>query len=567
MLGHPAGRIAIKKLAPSLLLLTLILVEVAANPAYAGGANTSTVGVSPGKYDLNLGNDFPTFSSVKLSYPDSAILTNSTGDLLFSVTLNPLMLNPTSAQVGSLVAIWGSGFSLGDTSCTLSGTPVAAPSCTIANGILTSGSFVVANVPSGTYTVIATGNPAGDHSTTTFTVLPPLLALNPSSGPAGTTVVTLTGSGFYPSDSPCTLTGTPVGPPDHCSIDANGHLSGTFTVPAGAVSASYGVTAAGNTAGDSAGAIFQVSSQQITLTPSQSTFPATTSITVTGSGFSLSDTGCTLSGNIVAPSPPTCSIASGGFTTSFTEANVPAGVYTVTATGTISGIFSDSATANFLVFPSLSPPEVPISAPVSVNIYIPPDFSGLSSSSIWTSFTNNYDSNSIRLSRLSASDPIGPNWYEVSINNLTITHSPASYSSPLVAHRIFIINQTQYIRLFQVASPLIAGRYFFKAFINGVSIGASNFPTLVVKASRDPAYISGVLREFGERNFTRAGQPITLPNGTGARVLAAGYDYLGQPVSAQAFINSTAGGQYTLFGVAPGNLQHNGVRGGVCSGL
>ena len=106
-----------------------------------------------------------------------------------------------------------------------------------------------------------------------------------------------------------------------------------------------------------------------------------------------------------------------------------------------------------------------------------------------------------------------------------------------------------------MASPLTAGRYFFKAFINGVSIGASNFPTLVVKASRDPAYISGVLREFGDRNSTRAGQPITLPNGTGARVLATGYDYLGRPVSAQAFINSTAGGQYTLFGVAPGTYN------------
>jgi hypothetical protein len=117
------------------------------------------------------------------------------------------------------------------------------------------------------------------------------------------------------------------------------------------------------------------------------------------------------------------------------------------------------------------------------------------------------------------------------------------------------VNQTEYIRLFQVASPTTAGRYFFKAFINGVSIGAQNFPTLVVKASRDPAYISGVLREWGDRNFTAVGQPINLAYGTGARVVATGYDYLGRAVSAQAFVNSTAGGDYTLFGVAPGTYN------------
>jgi hypothetical protein len=38
-------------------------------------------------------------------------------------------------------------------------------------------------------------------------------------------------------------------------------------------------------------------------------------------------------------------------------------------------------------------------------------------------------------------------------------------------------------------------------------------------------------------------------------VVATGIDYLGKPVSAQTFIDSTAGGQYTLFGVAPGTYN------------
>src|SRR5208337_3609934 len=44
--------------------------------------------VSPGKFDLKLRAGFPNFAVVKLSYPSRAILTNSTGDLLFSVTLD-----------------------------------------------------------------------------------------------------------------------------------------------------------------------------------------------------------------------------------------------------------------------------------------------------------------------------------------------------------------------------------------------------------------------------------------------------------------------------------------------
>lgn len=188
----------------------------------------------------------------------------------------------------------------------------------------------------------------------------------------------------------------------------------------------------------------------------------------------------------------------------------------------------------------------------SVDIYIPPDFTGLTISKVWTSFTNNYDPDSISLSRLSANDRIGPNWWKVSVENLTVPTDPASAD---VANRTFAANQSQYVRIFQVTSPSIAGRYFFKTFINGTSTNAKNFPTVVVKASRDPAYISGVLRDMGNTNASLAGQPISIPDDTGARILATGRDYLGRSVAAQAFINYTAKGNYTLFGVAPGTYN------------
>jgi hypothetical protein len=193
---------------------------------------------------------------------------------------------------------------------------------------------------------------------------------------------------------------------------------------------------------------------------------------------------------------------------------------------------------------------------IGVSIYIPPDFSGLTIAKVWTSFTNNYDSHILSLSRLSSSDRIGPNWWEITVNDLHLTNDPGQVNP---ANRTFFANPTttQYVRVFQVTSPVAAGRYFFKAFINGVSIGSNNFPTIVVKGSRDPAYISGVLRDSGERVPSLAGQPIQLPNGTGAHVLATGIDYLGRSVSAQAFINSTFSsfGSYTLFGVAPGTYN------------
>ncbi|MGA2790171.1 MAG: carboxypeptidase-like regulatory domain-containing protein [Candidatus Bathyarchaeia archaeon] len=546
-----------------LLLLVLLLVSEAPNSAHSdnvGDVNHYTV--SPGKYDLTLGAGFPGFGPVKLSYPNSSILTNSVGDLLFTVTLNPLMLNPVSAQVSSSlfpnpeVEVWGSGFSSSDTSCTLSGPVVPVVPCNISGGILTE-SFNVADAPAGVYTITGTGSPTGDYSSSTFTVLPPSLFLEPSSGPAGMTV-SVSGFGFYSTDTTCTLTGDPVPTPTTCIIAGGEITPFTFVVPIGTPTGAYTIVATTNQ-DDSGEAVasFTVtttSSPYIALNPSGKDYGYVgDTVTVSGAEFQSADSACTLSGSIVTAVTP-CSIAGGVLAPGlqFTVGNVAPGVYTINARGNPEG---DSARANFQVLPPLLPPSVPISVTFSVGIYIPPDFAGLTLGNTWTSFTNNYDPHGFSLSKLSSSDQVGPDWWEISLSNITVTHDPSSYLAPLVGRRIFVVNQAQYIRLFQVTSPSIAGRYFFKAFINGKSIGAENFPTIVVKASRDPGYISGVLRDSGEHNASLKGQPIQLANGTGARVLATGFDDLGNAVSAQAYINSTALGSYTLFGVAPGTYN------------
>ena len=88
-----------KTLLAFLLLLTILL------PIGAQNAHASPVTVSPGRWDLNLGADFPTFGSVKLSYPNSSILTNSTGDLLFTVTPDASWLVlPNGTHVNRILA-------------------------------------------------------------------------------------------------------------------------------------------------------------------------------------------------------------------------------------------------------------------------------------------------------------------------------------------------------------------------------------------------------------------------------------------------------------------------------
>jgi hypothetical protein len=224
----------------------------------------------------------------------------------------------------------------------------------------------------------------------------------------------------------------------------------------------------------------------------------------------------------------------------------------------------------------------------TVNIYIPPDFTGLSSTTqIWTSFTNNYNPSALacatdvktseiichptlRLNQAPPSDTVAPNWSLIQIQNLKVSCEPlnltiASDGLPACGPAFvgvtdptkgqFLEGTTEYVRLFAVTSPTIAGRYFFKVFLNSTSIGAYNFPTLVVKASKDPAYISGVLRYAENKDPSLIGKPIQLRPGEGAQVIATGYDYLGNPQSAQTFLNSTAEGNFTLFGVAPGTYN------------
>jgi len=189
-----------------------------------------------------------------------------------------------------------------------------------------------------------------------------------------------------------------------------------------------------------------------------------------------------------------------------------------------SGAIVENLTGDFSLWLTLS---VDVS---SVAIFIPPEFDFLQpdTTSIWTSMTNDFSQLSIR--KLGSMDPIGPSWWEVKIANLTI---------PAGAYAL---------RMFNIKAPDICGRYFVKVFIDGESIGWENFPTVVVKATLDPSYVSGRVLNGDRPNYK-------MPVNASGRVIAEGKTASGRIVKGQAYFNASAGGAYTLYGLAAGTYN------------
>jgi len=162
------------------------------------------------------------------------------------------------------------------------------------------GSFTVATVLAGSYSVTVTGNPAGDSASASFTVngvVLPSVTFNPASAASGSTV-DVSGSDFSSADTSCSLSGSVIAS-QTCSI-SGGVLTGAFTVAA-IVAGSYSVTVTGNPAGDSATGSITVSTGAtiISLSLNPTTAPGGSTVDVSGSGFSSSDTSCSLSGGAV----------------------------------------------------------------------------------------------------------------------------------------------------------------------------------------------------------------------------------------------------------------------------
>jgi len=182
-----------------------------------------------------------------------------------------------------------------------------------------------------------------------------------------------------------------------------------------------------------------------------------------------------------------------------------------------------------------------------IDIYIPPEFEvNTDRSYVWTNITNDYAN--IEITKAGSYDDVAPNWYKVSVSSPWPMES-GNYS----------------IRVFEVTAPSIVGLYFFKVFTDRTSIGALNFPSVIVSADPNPAYVSGTVRYGGKMSMPDGygyGTPIFL-NATekqGGKVCAVGITAEGRIVIGQAFFNASA--NYTLYGLAPGRYTLNATAAG-----
>jgi hypothetical protein len=177
---------------------------------------------------------------------------------------------------------------------------------------------------------------------------------------------------------------------------------------------------------------------------------------------------------------------------------------------------------------------------------------------IVTSITDNYGS--IFVTRADQNDPFEPgSWilYITAPNNVTFT-----------AARHW--DEWYYIRINQMRAPQVAGRYFFKMFLDdhypvrsqgtppnliSGTMPMENWPVLLVKGEVDPAIVWGTVRYGGIGNSALYGLPLDLPGRV--RAIGVATDPVtglstGRAVEARGYFNATSQGHFEIEGVAPG---------------
>jgi len=273
-------------------------------------------------------------------------------------------LSPSQGPTGTTVTVTGSGWHALDNQVSYSvtaggtlwdGSPTRT--CTIAGGKIGTGCTfkVKSNALGGTYTLTFTASPGGDSATATFGV-EATFALSPTNGGPGLSAGILSGSGYGSAQADCTPSiAEDIFGVFSCKIDANGILTGTFTIKPTATPGLHTVTITDATRilQVSVSATFNVLTPTITLSKSSGTGGDT--ITVTGSGFSSDDTTCQITkssgtGPLIASF--SCTMSGGNVQGSFVVATSgnPAEAKVIRVTGDL----GDTTTAPFTVVPQMS---------------------------------------------------------------------------------------------------------------------------------------------------------------------------------------------------------------------
>jgi len=186
------------------------------------------------------------------------------------------------------------------------------------------------------------------------------------------------------------------------------------------------------------------------------------------------------------------------------------------------------------------------------------NWDGGDNTNIVTTITDNYGS--IFITRADNNDPFGPGSWLLFITAPTnITFAAAHNWS-----------EWYYIRINQIKAPHIAGRYFFKIFLDShypvrkqgslptlinSTMPMENWPVLLVKGEVDPAIVSGTVRYGDTSNGTLYGRPLNLPGFVKMVGIAANPytgELIGRGVEARGYFNATSQGHFEVEGVAPG---------------
>jgi hypothetical protein len=231
-------------------------------------------------------------------------------------TSNPtISINPPSGPVLTTVTVTGNGFDPISTVVITFGGSTVSTVTPASNGGFTATFSVPLSSSIGDQTVKATqGSNSASKTFTVTALLNPIIFLDPSSGPVGTSV-TVTGAGFDPT-STVTIdfgsTSDVTTNPSPLKTTASGTFIATFNVPPGSSSGDHTVKATQGS--KSASKTFTVG-PVITLNPTSG--PLGTPVDITGTGFSPNSTVTITFGGDPLPESPVTTNSSGGFSLTF----------------------------------------------------------------------------------------------------------------------------------------------------------------------------------------------------------------------------------------------------------
>ncbi len=254
----------------------------------------------------------------------------------FTVTALKFSVAPSLGPVGATVTAAGTGFSVTST-VGLVFDGVTVSKCATGSLLTNStGAFgCTFTVPAGTKgTTVTATDAGGQKSTSAFLVTTPAIVVAPNQGPIGATLV-LAGAGFSVSSKVgvvfdgVTISSCKLG---SLTTGSAGLFACTFGVPSGTSGTTVTATDVG---GAKATATFTVTTPKITLSASSGAVGS--SVTVSGTGFSVLGTVALVFDGVTVSSCKTGSLTTGGAGTFSCSFKVPSGTSGTTVTATDPG--------------------------------------------------------------------------------------------------------------------------------------------------------------------------------------------------------------------------------------